>query len=240
MQLRSLIFVVISLLVVALVYGSIPTSGVFAAPKDPNFGGNCETIHVPGSGGRYVQTCCWTESVPPGTGNPNLGGSMEAYCQECVFQLGNENALSCSDKELQYLESTVPGLGEFPEGGVLEQPPPPPTGPFAPPQGGVIQQPPSEGEGAQPLTRGQGVLPQGSALQQQQQQPTDEEAARTVEPPAEEEATLPPPEPLPCPEGQVLDEETGLCVPEEPEQSELEEQDQEVSEEGQNSEGNTN
>jgi hypothetical protein len=57
---------------------------------------------------------------------------------------------------------------------------------------------------------GQGILPQDGVLQQQQ--PADEEVARTVEPPTEDETTQPTQEPLPCPEGQVLDEETDLCI----------------------------
>lgn len=119
------------------------------------------------------------------------------YCQDCV-SLPGESRPNCNPKETLF----------------LEQPPtPPPSGPAAPLQdGGVLQQP--------PVTRGQGVLPEDGALQQQQQQPADEEAARTVEPPTEDETTQPTQEPLPCPEGQVLDEETGLCVLEEPAQPE--------------------
>jgi hypothetical protein len=285
---KPLIFVVISFLVVALIHSSISTSGVFAAPSDPNFGGDCETF--PPSENGYIQTCCWTESVPPGTGNPDLGGSMEKYCQSCYFRYGDVTSNSCSDKELQYLEDTVPGTGVSPEDGVLEQPPRPPLGPFIPPQDGVIQQqPPNEGEGLQPLTRGQGVLPPGGVLERPPvdqvapESPTGEEAKaplpttptggcvstiithcvpcdpgipganctpsgewppvmstdtgipQTTEPPDASpssplvgeiapEAEQPPAteetqptaveeEPLPpCPEGQVLDEETGLCV----------------------------
>jgi hypothetical protein len=63
-------------------------------------------------------------------------------------------------------------------------------------------------------------LPQDGILQQE---PTDEGtgASRTVEPPTENEATQPLTEPVPtCPEGQVLDEETNLCVLEEQEATE--------------------
>lgn len=126
----------------------------------------------------------------------------------------------------------------------LEQTPtPPPSGPAATLQDGVLEQPPGQGV-APPLTRGQGVLPQDGVLQQQE--PTDEgtgAAPRTVEPPVEDEATPPPLETLPdCPEGQVLDEDTGLYVLEEPEAAEETEQtesdEEEQSAEGDGSEDN--
>jgi hypothetical protein len=113
--------------------------------------------------------------------------------------------------------------------------------------GGVLEQLPTE-KGVLPLTRGQGVLPQDGVLQQE---PTNEgtgAAPRTVEPPAaEDEAAQSPPEPLTdCPEGQILDEETGLCVLEEPgvaeeEPEPAEEQEEQPTEEGaDSSEDNSN
>jgi hypothetical protein len=108
---------------------------------------------------------------------------------------------------------------------------PPPSGPAAPPRdGGVLQQSPSEGGGLQPLTRGQGVLPQGGFFEPP---PADQRAAEpaTTDPAtAEEEPPVPVCEeglefdkdlglcvPTECPEGQILNEETGLCVLEEQE-----------------------
>jgi len=103
-----------------------------------------------------------------------------------------------------------------PQDGVLEQPPtPPPSGPAAPLQdGGILQQPPTQGV-LPPVTRGQGVLPEDGEPQTsdegtiQSQQPAIPNQPPTVE---EDEEPVPP-----CPEGQVLDEETRLCLLEEPE-----------------------
>jgi hypothetical protein len=124
------------------------------------------------------------------------------------------------------------------QGGVLEQPPtPPPSGPAAPLKGGILEQ------------LEQGNLEIGFSERQPQQPPADQGAAdlpqatEGSEPAAVEEE----PEPLcpegqvldensgfclpeDCPEGQVLDEETGLCVLEEPEAQESEEPEQPASE----------
>jgi hypothetical protein len=262
---KPLIFVVISVLVVALVYGSVSVFSAYALPRDPkNDGSDCDFAEGEGIGSR----CCWFEVVPEGTGDPGRGGNVEQYCQTCRAVDsdgdGSQDGVDCEQKELQYLESTVPGVGEFPEGGVLDQPPPPPTGPFVPPQGGVLQQTPGEGGGLQPPTRGQeGVLPPAGVSKQ----PPAEQG--TTEPPATEGAqpAIVEEEPAPvcpegqvfneesglcvpeeCPEGQVLDEDAGLCVVEEPEaeeepeqQSQPEEQDQQQSsEEEEDSEDNTN
>ncbi|MGH9954937.1 MAG: hypothetical protein ACREAS_01125 [Nitrososphaera sp.] len=80
-------------------------------------------------------------------------------------------------------------------------------------------------------------MPQDGVLQQQQ--PADEEVARIVEHPTEDETIQPTQEPLPCPEGQVLDEDSGLCVlAEEPEVQEPQEsqpEEEQCSEEGEGS-----
>lgn len=224
---KSLIIVVISVLVVALIYSTPYTFIVFAAPKGSGFdNGVCtnspETLSA---------TCCWLD-VDKG----------ETVCQTCSINLETGDFEDCDPEEIQY-KTTPPTTGEgvLPQDGVLEQPPtPPPSGPAAPLQdGGVLQQPPSEGV-APPLTRGQGVLPQDGVLQQPPADEGTEAAPRTVEPPSTaDEAT-------PCPEGQVLDEEAGLCVLEEPEvvdvpeQSEPEEPEQQSSEEEDSSGDNSN
>jgi hypothetical protein len=214
---RSVIFVVISFLVVMLVY---TPSSTFAVPNRSNDQRCSPTGQQTPNGGQEVR-CCWFESVPPGTGYD--GSDQEIYCSECEDG-GTRGKINCNDPYLSFRDvpkGTVPLQG----GGVLEDPPTPsPSGPAPPLQGGgVLEQPPTEGV-APPLTRGQGVLPKEGVLEQ---------------PPAEDETTQPLTEPLPpCPEGQILDEESGLCVLEEPEVTE--EPEQQPSEGADSSEDNSN
>lgn len=204
---KHLIFVAISVLVVAFAIISYLGFEAFAVPRDPNYVPNEKCM--PNMDGTRL-TCCWDE---PDILNP---GEFIHWCQSCDFDGGN-----CGEVFSQSPQPTGPFAP--PQDGVLEQPPAPPSDPAAPLQDGeVLQQPPGEGV-APPPTRGQGVLPEDGVLQQP---PADEgtgAAPRTVEPPTSDEATQPPPETLPgCPEGQVLDEESGLCVQEEPEAEEPE------------------
>lgn len=207
---KPVIPVVISVLGVALIYSSISISDIFAVPPDKNWGNEDNTCTYSKVAPDLV-TCCWTEGVT-------------TYCQDCVLMPGSTE-WNCQPKTTLF----------------LEQPPtPPPSGPAAPLQdGGVLQQPPSQGV-VPPLTRGQGVLPENGVLQQP---PADDGTApRTVEPPAEDEATQPQDveeEPL-CPEGQVLDEESRLCVLEEPEEQESEEPEQTEPEENGSDENGDN
>ena len=109
--------------------------------------------------------------------------------------------------------------------GVLETPPTTPSGPAIPPGGGGIFQTPSA-----PLTPDDNVTPKGGGVFNTPQTggvfkalpPTDEGAAGA--PPPVDEDTQPPTlteeAPPVCPEGQVLIEESGLCVLEEPEVAE--------------------
>jgi hypothetical protein len=50
------------------------------------------------------KTCCWHENVEPGTGNPNLGGNQEIYCQTCsnIYQGNGNYAWECDSPELQF------------------------------------------------------------------------------------------------------------------------------------------
>ncbi|MGH9984962.1 MAG: hypothetical protein ACRD8W_13515 [Nitrososphaeraceae archaeon] len=119
----------------------------------------------------------------------------------------------------------------------LEQTPtPPPSGPAAPLQDGVLEQPPGQGV-APPLTRGQGVLPQDGVLQQQE--PADQGEAELQAPEETKPANAEEVPELVCPEGQVIDEETGLCVLEETEVVE-EPEEQPTEEEADSSEENSN
>jgi hypothetical protein len=78
---KHLNFVALSVLVVALIHGTFSTFFVFALPPDPKWGIKGESKYL----GPFddVMECCWTENVPPGTGNPDLGGDKELYCQAC-------------------------------------------------------------------------------------------------------------------------------------------------------------
>jgi hypothetical protein len=112
------------------------------------------------------------------------------------------------------------------------------------------------------LEQGEGVSP--GFLEQQQQPPADQRAAELPATEGAQPATVEE-KPVPtcpegqilneesglcvvedCPEGQVLDEESNLCVleepeaAEEPEQSESEEPKEQSSEEGDDSEDNSN
>jgi hypothetical protein len=81
-------------------------------------------------------------------------------------------------------------------------------------------------------------MPENGVLQQP---PADDGTApRKVEPPVQDEATQPP-EPLTdCPEGQVLDEETNLCVLEEQEEADDPTAEEDQPSEESNEEGNGN
>jgi hypothetical protein len=217
------VFVVISVLVGALVYSSISAFNVFAvqrgeAPPDAD----CEGDVI-----SDTAVCCWTEADP----DPERGIELN-WCQSCSTN-------GCNNK--------------FPAPLELEQPPTPTPGPAAPLQdGGVLQQPPTQGV-APPVTRGQGVSPQDGALQQ----PPADQGATELPPPATEETQPATEQSVPvcqeglefnedlgfcvpenCPEGQILDEETGLCVleeqeaVEEPEQQPTEEEQQPSEENG--------
>jgi hypothetical protein len=219
MQRKSLIFVVISAILAALVYNSSSTSNVFVQGK-PVYGAyiDCDLGEIYGT-----ITCCWEEQFPE---------YQTRVCQTC-----HEDGTNCG-----------------PIVKTSEEPPKPPRSvPLPPTVGenmlqrdlGVLEQTPSQG--LPPLKQGQGVLPQDGVLEQAPADQGAAEAPRTVEPPAKEGAAQSPPESLTdCPEGQILDEETGLCVLEEPgvaeeEPEPAEEQEEQPTEEGaDSSEDNSN
>jgi hypothetical protein len=175
------------------------------------------------------------------------------WCTTCAATNPPSN---CGPAEQEY-----PSRPQTPQsGGVLETDPTTPSGP-AIPGGGIFQTP------SAPLTpddtvtpKGGGVFntPQTGGVFNIQPPPTDEGAAGA--PPPVDESTLPPteegtppptlteePAPPVCLEGQVLDEQTGLCVLEEPEvpevepgQSEQEGQEQSAEEGDGSEDGNDN
>lgn len=148
------------------------------------------------SKGYSVRTCCWNDAGGP----PALRNFV---CQKCRLDSSGGWTV-CEPKKPQS----------------LEQPPTSQTsGPAAPLQDGVLEQPPTQGV-APPLTQGQGVLPQDGVLEE----PQTGEGAIQSQPAIPTQPAIVDDEPVPtCPEGQVLDEESRLCVVEEPEEQESEE-----------------
>jgi hypothetical protein len=208
MQRKSLIFVVISAILAALVYNPSSISNVFVQGK-PVYGAyiDCDLGEIYGT-----ITCCWEEQFPD---------YQARVCQTC-----HEDGTNCgpivktSEEPPKPPRSVPPTAGE----NILQQ------------DLGVLEQTPSQG--LPPLKQGQGVLPQDGVLEQA---PADQGAAEL--PPTTTEETQPatveeePSAPVcqgglefnenlgfcvpeDCPEGQVLDEESGICVLEEPEAAE--------------------
>ena len=250
---NPVIFVVISVLVVALVYSPSTISYVFAVPPDPQFGqrGKCNNDVE-----RLQVDCCWTESY-----GPLFPSVTFTVCQTCNIDTNTGGFVDCTEvqrtsgggtfeaQQIPPSNTTIPPAGggvfeaqplppsntTIPQGGgVFEAQPLPPSGPAIPPGGGgtfeTQQAPLAPGDTANPkIAGGFNTLP------------TDEGA--TGAPPSTAEETQPPtlteePTPPVCLEGQVLDEESNLCVLEEPEAAQEE---PEQTEEGDGSEdGNNN
>jgi len=257
---KPLIFVVISVLVVALVcssftpftplivYAEAPAPGWFAS-KD------C------GSPVNGLTWCCWTEKE---------GKKEVKYCQTCAAQ--PDGSWECTTKEKQSLEQPPTPQPFDPtaplQGGVLEQPPTfSPFNPAVPLQGGVLEQqeqtPPPSAPGASPgilEQLEQGSSPELGFSERQQQAPPADQGATELPPPSATEETQPATveeeQPVPvcqeglefnedlgfcvptdCTEGQELNEETGICVLEEEQPAAAEEpEEQQQPEEEQSSE----
>jgi hypothetical protein len=170
MQHKSVIFVVISILVIAIIYSPSATFGV------PNYSNHPNAVCSPTGGksgplGLEENKCCW---------KLNTG---QVYCSTCENG-GTRGMINCSDPEIQH---SVRGedITGFPEGGVVDEPPTPipaPTSPFAPPTGGVFDPPkaapttiltpfptPPQDDGSGPLN------PQGGGILQQPEEVEDPE-----------------------------------------------------------------
>jgi hypothetical protein len=198
MQRRSLCSVVTSVLIIALLYSPLSAFKVNALPPDPNYeGGTCSGITTNKNTGSLDRTCCWTQTKE---GSKGVFKPRAKYCQTCSADAEGKFTF-CSAKRIAEVVSDEPptplptqpsGPFVLPEEGVLQEPTTPPSDPAAPMQDGVLQkQPPSDQGAAEPP------------------------ATEGTQPATMEE------EPLPsCPEDQVLDEETGLCVVEEIEAAE--------------------
>lgn len=110
MHSKSIIFTVISVIVLVFIHSSISVSEIFAVPPDKNWGGSDSTCTYSKVAPDLI-LCCWTE------GNTT-------YCQDCVMSNGEFN---CTPKEPLFLEqptTTSPPNPKHPlqEEGVLEQP----------------------------------------------------------------------------------------------------------------------
>jgi hypothetical protein len=248
---KPVIFVVISIFVIALTYEYYITAlFVYAEPYGEITCKSTGTLKV---------KCCQLHFEKTSGG---IGFDIVEYCTDCDVGPGGVRQ-NCSAR---YIEMSA------------EQPPGPslPTPPIAgenivPGDTGVLEQqpqtPPTFAPGTSPgvleqLEQSEGVSP--GFLERQQQPPADQGAAELPATEGTQPATVGE-EPVPCPEGQVLDEESGLCVledcpegqildeetnlcvleepevaEEQPEQSEPEEPEQQSSEEGDGSEDNSN
>jgi hypothetical protein len=227
MQHKSVIFVVISLLIVAALPLTYTTVVTAAPPEQGWHDGQCSPPDIiEDADGAYLGTaydCCWTETDPA---DPE---QIEIYkCQFCYVPAEGAGGPHCdpprpgSTAPPTTGENIVPG-----DTGVLEQPPTfAPFDPTAPLQGGVLEQqepptPPTFAPRTSPgvleqLEQGEGFSP--GFLQRQQEQPPPDQGAAELPPPATEEtqpATVREEQPVPvCQEGLEFNEDLGFCVPE--------------------------
>jgi hypothetical protein len=144
---KPLIFVVISVLVIALFYSSSSSFNVYALPMDQGYAGSgtCGAATTDPRDGKEKKTCCWSETEF-GQGHIRLRVNVN-YCQTCTTV-----APDCGPKQRQgALEQTPasPPSGApvtatpLQDGGILQQTPPPLFGrnTAAPLGGGVLGQP---------------------------------------------------------------------------------------------------
>jgi hypothetical protein len=98
---KTFLRILIMISSIALVL-SITLSSAYAMPPHWGFNNNnnCKDDQ---SKTLYQKTCCWYENVEPGTGNPDIGGNQEKYCQTCseVWQNGAWT-WDCDAPELQF------------------------------------------------------------------------------------------------------------------------------------------
>lgn len=155
---KPLIFVVVSILFVALFYSSFATSNVFAAKKSPKFGSpGARCFDTPAD---LTVTCCWEEVIFTGAEGSH-GFEVVSRCQSCNINTDTGDITNdCSevvrtsgggtfqDQQAPF-NGTVPSGGIFegqqapfngivPSGGTFEEQPTTPSGP-AIPRGGTFE-----------------------------------------------------------------------------------------------------
>jgi hypothetical protein len=239
---RPLIYAVISVLVVVLIHSSYSFSIFVYAVQI-----NCSET------GTLTVTCCQDHVINRSPSNP--AGTLVTYCTDCDVKPGGSKILEGPYKGL-YNVNQLQNCGERYIDVKSEQPPTSsPFDPTAPLQGGVLEQqqqtPPTSAPGAslgvlEQLEQDDGFSP--GFLERQQQPPADQGATELppiVTPEETQPVTVEEEQPAPvcqeglefneglgfcapedCQEGQVLDEESGICVLEGPEAAEEEEPEQ--------------
>lgn len=107
------IFVVISLLVLALIYSSYSSLDVFARPK-PNYTTiECHKARESSTGPTANQyKCCYGEVN-------SKGAILHWYCADCTKKA--DSSFACGDYTEAFRSPTT-GQANIPQGGVLEQP----------------------------------------------------------------------------------------------------------------------
>lgn len=113
---NSVIFVVISLLAVALIYSSYSSLDVFARPK-PNYSTiECHKARESSTGPTTNQyKCCYGEVN-------SKGAILHWYCADCTKKA--DSSFACGDYT-EVFRSPTTGQANFPKGGgVIEQPQP--------------------------------------------------------------------------------------------------------------------
>ncbi|MDR4492417.1 MAG: hypothetical protein R2685_16230 [Candidatus Nitrosocosmicus sp.] len=207
---KPLITVVILSFVIVLVSGSFAPFIVYAEPPASGYYmSTCDTSNMPESNDGGVRvTCCWREHIP----GQILG---KEYCQTCTQKDGK--VYDCTAKQPQ-------ALGQQP---TSSQPLPPTVGEnILQHDSGVLEQMP--GQGIPSMNQGQVTLPKDGIIQQQ----PDTQQPLTSMPHSEQTQSGTIDEEPVCPNNQVFDKKSGLCLDEEPEQTHQ-------SKEGQNEDGST-
>jgi hypothetical protein len=245
---KSLFLVITSLtfLISGAICSQLSVLPVFAEPPDPCYGDGCEGTSCGDTvdfGLTQDVQCCWT------------GPNGDPICQNCSSSTDTGEILYCDPPRTKADSSTIAP----PPSGFA---PPPPPGPGQGGPGNVLPEGVFEGPTTPPQQQkktpeiaplpptcppGQALdedtnlcfrVPQEQEEQQQQSEVTEEEQPVPVcQEGLEFNENLGFCVPEDCPEGQVLDEESGICVLEEPEVADVPEQSEPEEPEQPSSEG---
>jgi hypothetical protein len=201
---KPVMFVVISFLVIALIYGPSRTVNVLAAKIEVGYANSDDcTGSVLEAGGK---TCCWSEDT-------GVDSVVEKFCQRCTHD-ESSGIVTCNNK---FKAKMISSGGNIP---MLEEADPTPTTPTPPPgpRSGLGSILPGEGFVQEPSEST--PPPQTGEIAPQEVPP----AVPGAEPPTEEEAdqgTTAAPrtvQPLTktCPFGNVWNPDWMICVPDVP------------------------